>query len=76
MPEENNEGSGEEIGRIVGDTADIIVRKTEFQGKNYVDIRKYLHGSKYQGWSTKGISIKIENLNEIVEMLKKVQTGL
>jgi len=72
MPEENNEGSGEEIGRIVGDTADIVVRKTDFQGKKYVDIRKYLHGSKYQGWSTKGISLPMEKFNEILEILKKV----
>jgi len=72
MPEENDENIGEEIGRIVGDTADIVVRKTEFQGKKYVDIRKYLHGSKFQGWSVKGISLPMEKFKEIMEILKKI----
>jgi hypothetical protein len=77
MEEENivtpSEGDeGEEIGRIVGDTADIIIRKTSFKGRKFIDIRKFLHGAKYTGWSRKGISIAIENIEEIKNILSKV----
>lgn len=65
--------SGNEIGRITGTTADIVVRIIDFKGNKYVDIRKFLHGSKYTGWSKKGISIPINQFGEIMEMLKMIQ---
>jgi hypothetical protein len=51
VDEEIEEGQGdfEELGRLVGDTADIVVRKISFKGEHYIDIRKFLHGSHYSG---------------------------
>jgi hypothetical protein len=62
----------EELGRIVGDTADIVVRKISFKGNQYIDIRKYFHGANYTGWSKKGISLPVVSFKEIMEILKKV----
>jgi hypothetical protein len=65
--------SGNEIGRITGATADIIVRVTDFKGNKYIDIRKFLHGERYQGWSRKGISLKIEYLDDLITFLNKIR---
>jgi len=68
MPEEEFE----EFGRMTGETADIVVRKITFKGNDYIDIRKYLHGENYQGWSRKGISVRIESFNDLLEILNKI----
>ena len=64
--------SGEEFGRIAGNTADIVVRKISFKGNEYIDIRKFFHGANYTGFSKKGISISVKDFPKIMEILKKI----
>jgi DNA-directed RNA polymerase subunit F len=65
----------EELGRIkVNDTTDIVVRIVEYKGEKRLDIRKYVTSQRYTGWSPQGISIPLENVKEIKEILEKIQS--
>jgi len=64
----------DEIGRIkLNDSTDIVVRIVEFKGQKRLDIRKYVTSEKYTGWSPKGISIPLENVKEIKEIINKIE---
>jgi hypothetical protein len=63
-----------EIGKIKRDNAsDIIIRVTKFKGVTYVDIRHWLKLDTFTGFGKKGISLPVENLDELIEILKKVK---
>lgn len=61
-----------EIARIKrDDQVDIIVRRGEFMGKNFVDIREYLKADSFEGFTKRGIRIPAELYTELVSQLNK-----
>ena len=56
-----------EIARIKrDDQVDIIVRRGEFMGKSFVDIREYLKADSFEGFTKRGIRIPAELYTELV----------
>ncbi len=61
-----------EIARIKrDDQVDIIVRRGEFMGKSFVDIREYLKADSFEGFTKRGIRIPAELYAELVSQLNK-----
>jgi len=61
-----------EIARIKrDDQVDIIVRRGEFMGKSFVDIREYLKADSFEGFTKRGIRIPAELYTELVSQLNK-----
>lgn len=61
-----------EIGRVKrDDQVDIVVRRGEFMGKNFVDIREYLKADSFEGFTKRGIRIPAELYTELVAQLNK-----
>ena len=67
----------EEIGRIVVEgSADIVVRNSLYKGDTWVDIRFWVKTPKYTGWSKKGLALKEERLQELIDLLQKAKKRL
>lgn len=61
-----------EIGRVKrDDQVDIVVRRGEFMGKSFVDIREYLKADSFEGFTKRGIRIPAELYTELVAQLNK-----
>jgi len=57
-------------------TEEIIVKLTEFEGKNFIDIRAYVKPLTSRGElipTKKGICMKVETVAELLTALKKVE---
>jgi len=52
------------------DQVDIVVRKGEFMGKEYVDIREYLKADSFEGFTKRGIRLPVELYGEMIAKLK------
>jgi hypothetical protein len=64
----------EELGKVkISDSVSIIVRRANFRGKWYIDIRKKVDTEKYTGFTAKGIFIPVEKFFDVLEILKKVK---
>lgn len=62
-----------EIGRINRDEKiDIVISKGEFMSKDYIDIREYLTGDPYEGFTKRGIRIPVDLFPQVLEKLKLV----
>lgn len=60
-----------EVGRVKrDDKTDIIVRKGDFMGKSFVDIREYLTGDPYEGFTKRGIRIPADLFPSVLEKLQ------
>jgi uncharacterized protein (DUF3820 family) len=81
MPNEENEERKpfipekvEEIGRIEREkSSDIVIRKSLYKGRIWIDIRHYLKLEKFTGFSRKGLALPEENLDELIELLQKAK---
>ena len=63
----------EEIGRVKQNaTTEIVIRIVEYKGEKRLDIRKYVTSARYTGWSPQGISIPIEKVGEVKDILNKM----
>jgi len=62
----------EEIGKIkVDETTDIIVRKVvDDDDKTNIDIRIFTRAKNFSGFSSKGIYLDINRLDELINILK------
>jgi hypothetical protein len=61
-----------ELGRVKrDDQTDIVIRKGEFMGKAYVDIREYLKADSFEGFTKRGIRIPAELYTELVAQMNK-----
>jgi hypothetical protein len=57
----------------LGSTTDILIKRTTFKGKRYIDIRKWEHGDRYTGPTKQGISIPTDKFEEILAILKGIE---
>lgn len=66
------------IGEIAKSGTDkIMVAVKEFKGKTYIDIRTFFENEAGEMVPTKkGISLTPENLDEIIELLKKAKKSI
>jgi hypothetical protein len=70
------EGS-KEIGRMKLNVMDSLVFQTsEYRGKHYIDIRKYVESQNYTGFTKQGIRFHASLFGEFLENLRKVSTSL
>jgi hypothetical protein len=61
-----------ELGRVKrDDQVDIVIRKGEFMGKAYVDIREYLKAESFEGFTKRGIRIPADLYAELVAQMNK-----
>ena len=61
-----------ELGRVKrDDQVDIVIRKGEFMGKAYVDIREYLKAESFEGFTKRGIRIPADLYAELVTQMNK-----
>lgn len=61
-----------EIGRVKRDPqVDIIIRRGDFMGKRYVDIREYLTTESFAGFTKRGIMVPNDLFPQLVEELRK-----
>lgn len=64
----------EKIGEVkISDSVSIIIRRVNFRGKWYIDLRKKVVTEKYKGLTAKGIFIPTEKFPDVLEILKKVK---
>lgn len=54
-----------EVEVMLSDKTKIVVRLSEFEGKNRVDIREHVETAKYTGYTKKGINILTNNLESL-----------
>jgi len=52
------------------DQVDIVVRKGEYMGNSYVDIREYLKADSFEGFTKRGIRLPADLYTELVSRLK------
>lgn len=63
-----------EIGRIkVDDRSAIVVRLTEWRGKQGLDIRIYMASDIYTGFTKQGIRIPLDRIDELRGVLMKAK---
>jgi hypothetical protein len=66
-----------EVGRMKLNVMDSLVFQTsEYRGKDYVDIRKYVESQSYTGFTKQGIRFNVSLFGEFLENLKKVAKNL
>jgi hypothetical protein len=66
-----------EIGRMKLNVMDSLVFQTsDFKGKTYIDIRKFVESQNYTGFTKQGIRFNASLLGEFVENVKKVARKL
>jgi len=66
-----------EVGRMKLNVMDSLVFQTsEYRGKDYVDIRKYVESESYTGFTKQGIRFNVSLFGEFLENLKKVAKSL
>lgn len=66
-----------EIGRMKLNVMDSLVFQTSnYRGKNYIDIRKYVESQNYTGFTKQGIRFNADLLGEFLENLRKVAKSL
>jgi hypothetical protein len=66
-----------EVGRMKLNVMDSLVFQTsEYRGKTYVDIRKYVESQNYTGFTKQGIRFNADLFDEFEENLKKVAESL
>ena len=66
-----------EIGRMKLNVMDNLVFQTsEYRGKTYVDIRKYVESQNYTGFTKQGIRFNVDLFDEFMENIEKVAESL
>jgi len=66
-----------EIGRITVDkSTDIVVRLTEWKGKQRLDIRAYINTDRYKGFTKQGVGIPLDKIDEVRRLLLKTKEEL
>lgn len=52
----------------------VVVKKKQYEdgGEYGLDIRKYVDGKNYQGWTQKGINIPYKFKEDLIKLLQKV----
>jgi hypothetical protein len=66
-----------EVGRMKLNVIDSLVFQTsEYRGKTYIDIRKYVESPNYTGFTKQGIRFNISLLGEFLENVKKIAESL
>ncbi len=64
--------NAQELGRVKkDDQTDVIIRRGEYKGRSYVDIREYLTTDSYQGFTRKGVMMPADIYPELVQQLNK-----
>lgn len=62
-----------EIGRIQkSKSTSIVVEIMEIEGQFFVNIREYVKGKKFTGFTKKGLVFRIEYLNNVISLLQDV----
>lgn len=70
------ERTDDEIGQVaVKRTSAVKVRCNEFNGVNYVDIRKFVALEDYHGPTKQGVSIPVADIPKLIGLLKKAIIG-
>ncbi|NIS60196.1 MAG: hypothetical protein GTO13_05685 [Proteobacteria bacterium] len=71
------ENSQKEIGRMKLNVMDSLVFQiSDYRGKSYIDIRKYVESQNYTGFTKQGIRFNTALLGEFLDNLKKVADSL
>ena len=66
-----------EIGRVqVDKTSDIVVRLTEWRGKQRLDIRVYMNSDTYKGFTKQGIGIPLDKIDDMRGLFIKAKDEL
>jgi len=66
-----------EIGRMKLNVMDSLVFQTsDYRGKEYIDIRKYVESQTYTGFTKQGIRFNASLFGEFLENLEKVAKSL
>ena len=66
-----------EIARMKLNVMDSLVFQTsEYRGKTYIDIRKYVESQSYTGFTKQGIRFNVSLLGEFLENVKKLAKTL
>ncbi len=66
-----------EIGRVKrDDQVDIILRRGEYMGKEYYDLREYLTAESFQGFTKRGIRVPVSVWPDLDELFTKVKKSV
>jgi len=70
-------GDQKELARIELNVTDrLVISTSEYRGKEYVDIRKFVESDNYTGPTKQGIRFSVDLLPEVLEHLKKLRREL
>lgn len=75
MSEKKRKQTGKEEKPIViklSEYRSIHVRRTNYEGRDGVDVRTYVTSDDYSGYTQKGIRIPVENARAVAEAILKV----
>ena len=63
-----------EIGRIdKNKNTKIVIRMSKFKGMQLCDVREYIESDQYTGFTKKGISIRKDKIEELIELLNQAK---
>lgn len=66
-----------EVGRMKLNVMDSLVFQTsEYRGKDYIDIRKFVESQNYTGFTKQGIRFNVSLFGEFLQNLEKVAKSL
>jgi menaquinone-dependent protoporphyrinogen IX oxidase len=66
-----------EIARIeLNDTDRLVISTSQYRGKEYVDIRKFVESENYTGPTKQGVRFSTDLLAEVVQSPKKATEDL
>jgi len=66
-----------EIGRMKLNVMDSLVFQTsEYRGKTYIDVRKYVESQNYTGFTKQGIRFNANLFDEFMDNIRKVADSL
>ena len=54
----------------------IVFSTTEYKGATYIDMREYVTGPNYTGFTKKGIRLLGDRLDEFIEKLRELRAAL
>jgi len=56
----------------ISDSVSIIIKRTTFQGRKFIDLRKNVKTDRYTGPTRKGIAIPVEVADEVLKKLTEL----
>ncbi len=54
----------------------LVIKKTNYKGEDRIDFRVWLNTAKYKGPTKQGFQLKMDQINDFVEIVKRMKDKL